>query len=98
MLKGIADEKLAPGELEHGEVRIELLAFDVKEEKGRVEGLLKSVGGIAVPTSESESEIRLLVRVPADRLSEFLEACLGDGVRPPAGDLFEVVIRKGGGQ
>jgi hypothetical protein len=94
VLKGIADEKLAPAELGDGGVKIELMAFDVEEERGRVEGLLKSFGGVVVPTSESASEIRLLARVPEDRLSEFLAACLGDGAPPPAGDLLEIVIRK----
>jgi hypothetical protein len=94
VLKGIADEKLTPGELEDVRAKIELMAFDVEEERGRVEGLLKSFGGVAVPTSESTSEIRLLVRVPEDRLPEFLAACLGDGARPPDGDLLEIVIRK----
>ncbi len=94
VLKGIADEKLAPGELEEGGAKIELMAFDVEEERGRIEGLLKSFGGVAVPTSESASEIRLLVRVPEDRLPEFLAACLGDVARPPGSDLLEIVIRK----
>jgi hypothetical protein len=94
VLRGIADEKLSPDELKNGEARIELVVFDVSEERGRVEALLKSVGGIAIPTSESESEIRLLVRVPADRLAEFLAACLGEASRPSVGDLFEIVIKK----
>jgi hypothetical protein len=94
VLKGIADEKLAPGELGDGGVKIELMAFDVEEERGRIEGLLKSFGGVAVPTSESVSEIRLLARVPEDRLSEFLAACLGDGARLQVGDPLEIVIRK----
>ena len=94
VLEGIADEQLAPGELDSGASRAELLAFDVNEERERVEGLLKSAGGVAVLTSESESEIRLLARVPAEQLSEFLAACFGDGPRPAVGDLFEIVIKK----
>jgi hypothetical protein len=94
VLEGIADEKLAPRQLENGETKIELVAFDVHEERGRVEELLRSFGGVAIPTSESAAEIRLLVRVPEDRLPEFLAACLGQGARPPAGDLLEIVIKK----
>jgi hypothetical protein len=94
VLEGIADEKLAPRQLENGETKIELLAFNVHEERGRVEELLRSFGGVAIPTSESAAEIRLLVRVPEDRLPEFLAACLGQGARPPAGDLLEIVIKK----
>lgn len=94
VLEGIADEKLAPEELENEEMKIELSALDVQMERERIERILKSVGGISIPTSESQSEIRLLVRVPADRLAEFLDACVGEGARSPAGDLLEIVIRK----
>jgi len=94
VLEGIADEKLAPEELENEEMKIELSALDVQMERERIERILKSVGGISIPTSESQSEIRLLVRVPADRLAEFLDACVGEGARSPAGDLMEIVIRK----
>jgi hypothetical protein len=94
VLEGIADKRLAPGELESEGMKIELGAVDVREERARVERLLKSVGGIAIPTAETESEIRLLVRVPKDRLGEFLTACMGEGAAPPAGDLLEIVIKK----
>jgi hypothetical protein len=96
VLEGIADEKLAPPELENDEMRIELIVVDVKEERERIEELLKSFDGIAIPTAETESEIRLLVRVPADRLGDFLARSLGESARSrdPAGGLLEIVIRK----
>lgn len=94
VLEGIADEKLAPGELGNDEAKIELEVLDVGEERRRIEGLLQSYGGVAIPTSESASEVRLLVRVPEDRISEFLAECIGEGARPPAKDLMEIVIRK----
>ena len=96
MLEGIANEKLAPGELQGDEAKIELMAVDVKKESERIEALLKSFGGIAIPTAESEAEIRLLVRVPADRFADFLVACLGESgrARDPSGGLLEIVIRK----
>ena len=94
VLEGIADEKLAPGELGNDEAKIELEVLDVSEERGRIEGLLRSYGGVAIPTSESVSEVRLLVRVPEDRTPEFLAECVGEGARPPAKDLMEIVIRR----
>ena len=74
MLEGIADEKLAPEELRGSEARIELIADELNGEKVRIEGLLKSYGGIAIPTLESEAEIRLLVQIPDKHLEEFLVA------------------------
>ena len=96
-LEGIADRKLAPEELVAGNVVIELTADELSRERARVEGVLKSYGGIAIPTLESEGEIRLLVRVPADHLGEFLAACSrkdGTPVADPSGGLVEVVIKK----
>jgi hypothetical protein len=100
VLEGIADQRLAPGELNNSDAKIELVAVNVDAEKARIEALLKSINGIAVPTAESEVEVRLLVRVPADRLSDFLAACLRERARPhvATGDLFEIVIRKTGSQ
>ena len=98
MLEGIADEKLAPEELRGSEARIELIADELNGEKVRIEGLLKSYGGIAIPTLESEAEIRLLVQIPAEHLEEFLVACRagkeGGPVNDPSGGLLEVVIKR----
>ena len=97
-LEGIADRNLAPEELVGGNVVIELTADELAGERARVEGLLKSYGGIAIPTVESEVEIRLLVSVPAEHLGEFLAACRsGKDGRPagdPSGGLVEVVIKR----
>jgi hypothetical protein len=98
MLEGIADEKLAPEELRGSEARIELIADELNGEKVRIEGLLKSYGGIAIPTLESEAEIRLLVQIPGEHLEEFLVACRagkeGGPVNDPSGGLLEVVIKR----
>jgi hypothetical protein len=98
MLEGIADKKLAPEELLGSETRIELIADELNGEKVRIEELLKSYGGISIPTLESEVEIRLLVQIPGENLEEFLVACrvgkerglVGD----PSGGLLEVVIKR----
>ena len=94
VLKGIADETLGPRNLETEVTTMELLATDMGKERRRVEEVLKSVGGVAIPTSESESQIRLLARIPQDRLAEFAAACFGEGTHTPVGDLVEIVIRK----
>jgi hypothetical protein len=98
MLEGIADEKLAPEELLGSEFRIEFIADELNGEKARIEGLLKSYGGIAIPTLESEAEIRLLVQIPGEHLEEFLVACRmgreGGPVNDPSGGLLEVVIKR----
>ena len=98
MLEGIADEKLAPEELRNGDARIELTTGELNEERVRIEGLLKSYGGFAIPTLESEAEIRLLVQVPAEHLEEF-RVSLRDGkergpVDDASGGLLKVVIKK----
>ena len=95
VLNGIADEKLGPRSLESEVTTRELFAADIEEERRRIEGLLKSVGGIAIPAVESGSEIRLLARIPQDRLAEFAVACFGERTQAPLGDLVEIVIRKG---
>jgi hypothetical protein len=95
-LEGIADRNLAPEELVGGNVVIELTADELAGERARVEGLLKSYGGIAIPTVESEVEIRLLVSVPAEHLGEFLAACRSGKDGRPAGDpsaTAEVALR-----
>ena len=94
VLKGIADETLSPPTLETEVMTIELVATDMEKERKRVEEVLKSVGGVAIPTSESESQIRLLARIPQDRLAEFAAACFGERTHTPVGDLVEIVIRK----
>ena len=94
ILKGIADEKLGPGNLETEMATMELVAADIEKERRRVEELLKSVGGVAIPTSESGTQIRLLARIPQDRLAEFAVACFGERTPAPVGDLVEIVIRK----
>ena len=98
MLEGIADEKLAPEELRGSGARIELIADELNGEKVRIEGLLKFYGGIAIPTLESEAEIRLLVQIPGEHLEEFLVACRagkeGGPVNDPSGGLLEVVIKR----
>jgi hypothetical protein len=95
VLKGIADEKLGPPNLQTEAMPIELVATDIEAERRRVEELLKSLGGVAITTSESGSQIRLLARIPQDRLAEFAAACFGEGTQAPVGDLVEIVIRKG---
>jgi hypothetical protein len=87
VLKGIADEKLGAPGLEMEIASVELIAADLEKERGRVEKLLNSLGGVAIPTSESGSEIRLLARIPQDRLAEFAAACFGERTQPPVGDL-----------
>ena len=94
VLKGIANETLPPPNLETEVMAIELVATDMEKERRRVEEVLKSVGGVAIPTSESESQIRLLARIPQDRLAEFAAACFGERTHTPIGDLVEIVIRK----
>jgi hypothetical protein len=98
MLEGIADKKLAPEELLGSETRIELIADELNGEKVRIEGLLKSYGGISIPTLESDVEIRLLVQIPGENLEEFLVACRVAKERGPVGDpsgaLLEVVIKR----
>jgi hypothetical protein len=98
VLKGIADEKLGPPNLETEVTTMELFAADMENERRRVEELLNSVGGVAIPTGESGSEIRLLARIPEDRLAEFAAACFGERTQAPVGDLVEIVIRKEKGQ
>jgi hypothetical protein len=95
VLKGIADEKLGAPNLEAGVRAMELVAADMEKEKQRVEELLKSVGGVAITTSESGSQIRLLARIPQDRLAEFAAACFGERTQASVGDLMEIVIKKG---
>ena len=94
ILKGIADEKLGPRNLETEVTTMELVATDMEKERSRIEELLQSLGGVAIPTSESGSQIRLLARIPQDRLAEFAAACFGERTKAPAGDLVEIVIRK----
>lgn len=96
MLEGLAEEKLAPGTFGVDEMTIEMITSDVKAERARLEELLKSFEGIAIPTAESESEIRLLVRIPANRLGDFLVKFQGEGrgFADPAGGLLQIVIRK----
>ena len=94
VLKGIADEKLGPPNLETEVTTMELIATDLEKERRRVEELLQSLGGVAIPTSESEAQIRLLARIPQDRLAEFAAACFGERTKAPVGDLVEIVIRK----
>jgi hypothetical protein len=98
ILKGIADEKLGSPNLETEVMTMELVAADMEKERRRVEELLKSVGGVAIPTGESGSQIRLLARIPEDRLAEFAAACFGERTQAPVGDLVEIVIRKEKGQ
>ena len=95
ILKGIADEKLGPRNLETEVATMELVAADLEKDRRRVEELLKSLGGVAITTSESGSQIRLLARIPQDRLAEFAAACFGERTQAPVGDLVEIVIRKG---
>ena len=95
VLKGIADEKLGSPGLETEVAAMEVVAADMEKERSRVEELLKSMGGVAITTSESGSQIRLLARIPQDRLAEFAAACFGEGTQAPTGDLVEIVIRKG---
>jgi hypothetical protein len=94
VLKGIADEKLGPRNLETEVTAMELVATDIEKERRRVEEVLQSLGGVAIPTSESGAQIRLLARIPHDRLAEFAAACFGKGTQAPVGDLVEIVIRK----
>jgi hypothetical protein len=93
VLKGIADETLGPRNLEMEVTAMELVATDMETERRRVEEVVKSLGGVAIPTRESESEIRLLARIPQDRLAEFAAACFGERTHTPVGDLVEIVIR-----
>jgi hypothetical protein len=95
VLKGIADEKLGAAGLEMEVATMELIAADLETERRRVEELLNSLGGVAIPTSESPSEIWLLARIPQDQLAEFAAACFGERTQPPVGDLVQIVIRKG---
>ena len=95
ILKGIADEKLGPGNLETEVTTMEVVATDMEKERRRIEELLQSLGGVAIPTSEGGSQIRLLARIPQDRLAEFATACFGERTQAPVGDLVEIVIRKG---
>ena len=94
VLKGIADETLGPRNLEMEVTTMELLATDMEKERSRIEEVLKSLGGVAIPKSENGSEIRLLARIPQDRLAEFATACFGERTHPRVGDLMEIVIRK----
>jgi hypothetical protein len=94
VLKGIADEKLGPPSLETEVKTIELVAADMEEERRRVEELLKSLGGVAITTSDSGFQIRLLARIPQDRLAEFAAACFGERTQAPVGELVEIVIKK----
>jgi hypothetical protein len=101
-LEGIADRKLVPEEGLGGNFGIELTTGQVRGERERIEGLLKSYGGIAIPTFESETEIRLLVRVPVEHVGEFLASCRpgkeAGVVRDPSGGLLEVVIKRADSQ
>ena len=94
VLKGIADEKLGPRNLGTEVTAMELVATDIEKERRRVEEVLQSLGGVAIPISESGAQIRLLARIPQDRLAEFAAACFGKGTQAPVGDLVEIVIRK----
>ena len=70
----------------------------LRPQKERIERLSKSYGGIAVPTSESESEIRLLIRVPDEHLQEFLRAVQNKESKQllESGGLLEVVLTRTG--
>ena len=92
---GIADKNLGRLNIETEVTTLELVATDIEKERRRVEELLKSLGGVAIPTSESDSQIRLLARIPQDRLAEFAAACFGEGTPAPVGDLVEIVIKNG---
>jgi hypothetical protein len=94
VLEGIADETLGPQSLEMKATTMELVTTDLGRERRRIDEILKTLGGLAIPTGENESEIRLLVRIPQDRLAEFADACFGEGPRAPVGDLMEIVIKK----
>ncbi|HET9524143.1 MAG TPA: hypothetical protein VFO90_07920 [Terrimicrobiaceae bacterium] len=96
-LEGIVDEQLAPENTPVGEPKIVLFADDLGREKARINTLVASVGGTWIPRSESETEVRLLIQVPPERLEEFLLACCGKervAVGDASGGLVEVVIRK----
>ena len=99
-LEGIVDEQLAPENVPAGEPKIVLIADDLGAEKARIDRVLASFGGNWIPRSESETEVRLLIQVPPERLEGFLLACCGK--RLAAGDasrgLVEVVIRKASSQ
>jgi hypothetical protein len=95
VLKGIAEETLGPRNLETEAMTMELVATDLDEKRRRIEEVLKGLGGVSILTSENESEIRLLARIPQDRLAEFADACFGERTHAPVGDLMEIVIRKG---
>lgn len=96
-LEGIVDERLAPEQLPSNEGRIELIADDLRGERARISELLASYGGSSISRFENEAEIRLLVQVPAEGLSDFLAACQGKEVGSvgiPSGGFLEVVIKK----
>ena len=95
VLKGIADETLGPRNLETEAMTMELVATDLDGERRRIEEVLKGLGGVAILIGENESEIRLLARIPQDRLAEFADACFGERTHATVGDLMEIVIRKG---
>jgi hypothetical protein len=97
MLEGIADHRLAPPQLSGSAIRIEVAA-ELRPQKERIERLSKSYGGIAVPTSESESEIRLLIRIPDEHLQEFLRAVQNKESKQllESGGLLEVVLTRTG--
>ena len=68
MLEGIADEKLAPEELRNGDARIELTTDELNGDKVRIEGLLKSYGGVLFRRSKA--------RLRLDSLSKSLRSIL----------------------
>jgi hypothetical protein len=98
MLETIADKRLGSQDLRSVEARVELLTHELAGERTRIEGLLVSYQGLAIPRLESEGEIRLLVHVPAKKVKEFLDACCEEkergAVGDPSGGLFEIVIKK----
>jgi len=98
MLEGIADHRLAPPQLSGSAIRIEVAAEELRPQKEWIERLSKSYGGIAVPTSESESEIRLLIRIPDEHLQEFLRAVQNKESKQllESGGLLEVVLTRTG--
>jgi hypothetical protein len=97
MLEGIADHRLAPPQLSGSAIRIEVAAEELRPQKERIERLLSPTGGIAVPT-ESESEIRLLIRIPDEHLQEFLRAVQNKESKQmlESGGLLEVVLARTG--
>jgi hypothetical protein len=96
-LEGIVDKRLAPARLPPSEARIELIADDLNGERAYISELLTSYGGSSISRFEGETEIRLLVQVPPERLEDFLAACQGKesgSIGIPPGGFLEVVIKR----